>query len=362
MRVVLVAHAFPPYKGGLSHVAEHLSVNLARMGFEVEVLTLDVDGGLPPYEEYGDVRVRRFRGYAPDNCYFIPSLEFVKYVKGVRADVVHVHNVGSVLTPITIDAVRGGAGKARVIATPHHHESGSRWHTKIGWLFYKPIAKRALLKADAIHAVSEYEASLIKRDFDLEAVVIPNGVGEDVFRYGWNPPKDRVVLTYAGRVERYKRLDLVLKVVEELSKSSLEVTLRVIGEGPDLRRVVKEAKKSGVSLETPGFLPRSRYLEEVSRSTALINLSEYEAYSIVTAEALAMGVPAIIAEPWGRTFEGVEGAYVVDKHDTHRIAGLVVKIFSRGAASGGSGLGGVHGKVMPWPQVVKLIVGELYNG
>jgi glycosyltransferase involved in cell wall biosynthesis len=360
MKVVLAAHAFPPYTGGLSYVIEHLSVNLARMGFEVEVLTLDIDGGLPSYEEYNGVNVRRFRGYAPDNCYFIPSLEFVEYLKKVRADVVHVHNIGSLLTPITTAAVSKNADRTKIVVTPHHHESGSKWHTKIGWFFYKPIAKLALLKANVIHAVSGYEASLIKRYFGLEAVVIPNGVNEDVFRCRWDPPKDRVVIAYAGRVERYKRLDLVLRVAAELSKFDLEITLRVIGEGSDLQRIVKAAKNAGVNLEMLGFLSRLKYLEALSKSTVFINLSDYEAYSIVTAEALAMGVPAIVAEPWGRIFED-KGAYVVDKHDTHRIAELVMKIYNHEIAFRGNNCSNdMHEGIMPWPQVVEQIVEKVY--
>ena len=363
MRVVIVAHAFPPYKGGLSYVVENLSLNLARMGFEVEVLTLDVTGGLPRYEEYGGVHVRRFRGYAPDNCYFIPSTEFVRYLKRVEADVVHVHNIGSALTPIAIYSVSKGTGRPKVVVSPHHHESGSRWHTKIAWLFYKPIARGSLRRADVVHAVSRYEASLIKKDFGLEAVVVPNGVSEDVFKYRWSPPKDRIVLTYAGRVERYKRVDLVLGVAVELAKSNLDVTVRVIGEGADLQRVIRLAKSAGVSLEAPGFLPREEYLEALSRSTVLVNLSDYEAYSIVTAEALAMGVPAVIAEPWGRTFEGISGAYVVNKYRVREVAETVAKVYSRvgdPTYSTHSSRSSVSEGILPWYRVVEQVVQKLY--
>jgi glycosyltransferase involved in cell wall biosynthesis len=357
---VLAAHAFPPYTGGLSYVVEHLSVNLAKMGFEVEVLTLDIDGGLPSYEEYNGVNVRRFRGYAPDNCYFIPSLEYIEYLKKVKADVVHVHNIGSLLTPITTAVLSKNSDRPKIVITPHHHEAGSKWHTKIGWLFYKPIAKQALLKANVIHAVSDYEASLIKRDFGLEAFVIPNGINEDVLRYRWDPPKDRIVITYAGRVERYKRLDLVLRVVAELSKSNIETTLRVIGEGSDLERIVKVAKNAGVNLETPGFLSRLKYLEALSKSTVAINLSDYEAYSLVTAEALAMGVPTIVAKPWGSIFKD-KGAYIVDKHDTHGIAKLIMKIYNQEIDYRGNIPSNyMHEGIMPWPQVVKQIVEKVY--
>jgi glycosyltransferase involved in cell wall biosynthesis len=358
LRIEIVAHAFPPYTGGLAYVAENLSVNLARKGFEVEVLTLDVGKGLPRYEEYKGVHVRRFRGYAPDNCYFIPSTEFIGYLKDVRADIVHVHNIGSLLTPIAIQIARENKSRPKIVVTPHHHESGSKWHTKVAWLFYKPIARQSLSRVDVIHAVSRYEASLIMRDFGREAVIIPNGVSEDVFKYRWRPPEDRIVLTYAGRVERYKRVDLVVRLAKELSRLGVDVVVRVIGEGPDLQRVLRIAINSGVRFEAPGFLPRETYLEMLSQSTALVNFSDYEAYSIVTAEALAMGVPAIIARPWGNIFEGVTGAYIVDKQDISGIANLIIGIHSNTARH--------HGRVdwneriQPWSHVAEQIVQRLY--
>jgi glycosyltransferase involved in cell wall biosynthesis len=356
----MVAHAFPPYIGGLAHVVGNLSVNLARMGFEVEVLTLDVGKGLPRSEEYRGVHVRRFRGYAPDNCYFIPSTEFIEYFKDVRADIVHVHNIGSLLTPIAIQIARKNKSRPKIVVTPHHHESGSKWHTKIAWFFYKPIARQSLSKVDVIHAVSRYEAFLIMRDFGREAVVIPNGVSEDVFKYRWRPPEDRIVLTYAGRVERYKRVDLVIRLAKELSRLGFNAVVRIVGEGPDLQRVLRIAVNSRVEFKAPGFLPREAYLEMLSRSTVLVNLSDYEAYSIVTAEALAMGVPAIIARPWGNIFEGITGAYIVDKHNISGIANLIIGIHSKTARH--------HSRVdsdkriESWSRVVKQIVQKLYLG
>jgi len=42
--------------------------------------------------------------------------------------------------------------------------------------------------------------------------------------------------------------------------------------------------------------PRERYLELVSRARYAINPSKHEAFSIFTAEALAIGTPAIISK------------------------------------------------------------------
>lgn len=360
MRVAIVAHAFPPYVGGLSYVIENLSINLVKKGIEVEVVTLDPSERLPREENYKSVIVKRFRGYAPSQAYFIASMECVNYLKKIDADVVHIHNVGSVLTLQALMTIRRRGGKPLVVISPHHHEGGSRWHTKIAWLFYKPLIRRALKRADRVHAVSDYEASLIRRDFHVEPIVIPNGVSEDVLSYRWDPPRDRVVATYAGRVERYKRVDLAVKVLKGFQERiGRKAILRVIGEGGDLPRVLGVARRSGVEVEWHRFLPRERYLKLLSQSTVFINLSKYEAYSIVTAEALAIGVPAIIAEPWGNTFKHEEGVYIVEAEDLSTTVETLKKIANLDTNS----LKPLKriSRSLTWSQVTEHIVSKLYT-
>jgi len=358
MKIVIIAHAFPPYVGGLSYVVKNLSVNLAKKGFDVEVVTLDIDGNLPKYEEYRVAVVRRFRGYAPDGCYFVPSMECIKYLKNLEADIVHVHNIGSLLTLFAINVIRKRGGRPKIVVTPHHHEGGSKWHTKLGWVFYKPIARKALKKADVVHAVSNYEFSLIRKDFGVEPIVIPNGVSEDVFSYRWNPPKDRVVITYAGRVEKYKRVDLIIEIAHKLSKIVKEkIVVRIIGRGSDLQRILKLAKQHGIEIEVLGFLPRDEYLETISKTTIFMNLSRYEAYSIVTAEALAIGVPAIIAKPWGLNFKGM--AFIVDLNDKHQmvktITGVLNDLDSISITSSG------HDSIESWNIVTEKLIRYVYK-
>jgi glycosyltransferase involved in cell wall biosynthesis len=45
-------------------------------------------------------------------------------------------------------------------------------------------------------------------------IIIPNGVEEDVLRYKWSG-YDSDYMMYAGRVEKYKRLDLAIKIARE---------------------------------------------------------------------------------------------------------------------------------------------------
>lgn len=356
-KVLMVAHSFPPYIGGLAYVVENISLKLVERGYEVEVVTLDIEGKLPKTEEYHGVLVKRFKGYAPDGGYFAPSPEFYKYLQRSKADIYHLHNIGALTIPVAYTALRR-TGRHYVI-TPHHHESGYKWHARILWKLYRPYAARIIRNARITHCVSEYEARLVRKDFAPERiVVIPNGVKEDVYNYYWKPPEDRIVLTFAGRIERYKNVDILVEAARILAnKTRRKVVVKIIGRGPDLPRIITKARKEGVPVETPGFLPRKKYLEELANTTVFVNPSSYEAYSIVSAEAIAMGVPAVLAKPWGNHFKKYPLTMVVDP-SPRTVAEAIYQLLTK--TSEVRGLGQAR-NIPTWSQVVDRLIGEVYE-
>lgn len=172
LRIIQVAHAFPPYPGGSSHVVEMLSKNLVAYGHAVEVVTLDPLGGLKKYDCFGGTRVRRFRGIAPSNCYFFPSPSVISYLKSVKADIVHAHSLNALLVPACWLAIRNRLTNISFVLSPHHHLAGSTWHTKMFWKPYEPLAGRIVRSAHKIHCVSRYEARLVKEQFGSNSLVI----------------------------------------------------------------------------------------------------------------------------------------------------------------------------------------------
>ncbi len=359
MKIVQVTHTFPPDIGGLSHVVENIALRLARKGLDVEVVTLDTRNKQRTVEDYKGVRVVRFPGYAPKNMYFIPSRSFTKYLAGIDADIIHLHNIGSLSTMFAWRAIRNRIRDLRYIISPHHHESGSTWHSRILWKIYKPIARRVVRTAEKVHAVSEYEAVIIRKDFEVEPVIVPNGVQEDVLKYKWNPPRDEIVLTYAGRVEKYKNVELILQIAYRLNKLlNHKIKVKIIGEGTDLPRIKRIAKNVGIDTVFTGFLERGKYLEELSSTTIYMNLSSYEAYSIVTAEALAMGVPSIIARPWAEIFTGISRAYIVDKNDLESITRTARNIVNGIPLEDREETGR---KIPTWDEVVEMLLERIYR-
>lgn len=333
-----VIHAFPPFPGGTSHVVEMLSSNLVALGHDVEVVTLDTRGGLKKLDCLEGARVRRFRGFAPKNCYFFPFPDVISYLKSVKADIVHAHSLNALLVPACWFAVRKRMKSTSFVLSPHHHPAGSAWHTKIFWKPYKPLARKVVRSASRVHCVSKYEARLVWEQFGSDSVVIQNGVAEDTFRYKWNPPTDETVLTYAGRLERYKRVHVLIEAASILLRQKRKVAVRIIGNGPELPHLVELSNQLGVKVQHFNFLKRPEYLRLLSTSSFFVNPSQYEAFSIVVAEAKTIGVPVVASLPWGETFKGFADVSLIDGNSPNQIADTILR------------------KVTPKPKGVRLFL------
>jgi glycosyltransferase involved in cell wall biosynthesis len=200
--------------------------------------------------------------------------------------------------------------------------------------------------------VSRYEARLVKRQFGSNSIVIQNGVAEDTFQYNWNPPSDGLVLTYAGRIERYKRVHILIEAASILLRRKHEVTVRIIGDGPELSNLLALAIRLGVKVQHFHFLKRREYLELLSTSSFFVNPSQYEAFSIVVAEAKTIGLPIVVSFPWGEIFKDLPNVSLVNGNSPHEIADAVSKIVDLRREESRS--------FISWNEVTDRLVREVY--
>jgi len=292
-----VTSRYRPHTGGVeTHVAE-LATRFADRGHRVTVVSADrgtrVDGRrLPPRERRDGVRVRRVRAVAPGGAFHVaPGV--VRAVRRTGPDLVHAHNYHSLplaFATLAVDA------DTPLVATPHYHgESASGLRDRL-LAIYRPLGGWALHRADAVLAVSEWEARRLATDFGLDARVVPNGIGVDRFRDAEPAPgpSDRPYLLCVGRLERYKGVQRVIRTLPDLP----EYDLVVAGDGPfrdDLERIACEA---GVAdrVEFAGFVPDAALPGLYAGAAAYVTMSSFEAYGITVGEALAAGTPCVVRE------------------------------------------------------------------
>jgi glycosyltransferase involved in cell wall biosynthesis len=351
MKILYVTDSYPPILNGVSYVVEHLARHMAAKGHEVEVATVDSSWRLPKVEDMDGVLVRRFPGFSPGRSYHFPSPKMLQNLKK-EFDVIHVHNFHSVLPLLCSMYVKNSRYKGLLVATPHYHTSGHHMHSRVAWLLYKPLLQNAVKRFDAVHCVSCFEAERVARDFGVRPIVIENGVDEDVYYYSWiGCNKDAFNITCVGRLERYKRIDWVIRAASIVMEKGYKVRVNVIGSGPEASLIIRLAQRLGVDLKLMKPLPRDTYLRLLSESSCVVNPSSYEAFSIVCAEALAMGVPVIVMHPWGINFKNYQRAIIVNP-DVPSIADGILE---------SKGLGRKPIRPVPtWNEVTEKIYREIY--
>jgi glycosyltransferase involved in cell wall biosynthesis len=304
--VLYVTPGFPPRLGGVeTHVAQ-LAVRAASEGWTVEVLSQD---GLhrSSVEKYRGVTVRRFPNVVPSrNFPLAPSLFAYLHRHACHYDVVHAHNYHAL--PALAAAL---AGHPNLVFTPHYLGIGHSAAINALHRLYSPAGNFIFRRASRVVCVTRTEATEVQRRFHVpvrRVEVIPNGIEVDRIRAAPPfPTTDRVILS-AGRLERYKNVDLVIRALPHLEDCFV---LYVAGDGRARKALQALARQLGV-------IDRVRFLGQVDHPTlnrwyrtacVYVSMSGRECFGITLLEAVAAGAAVVAADtPVHREVLGTAGS------------------------------------------------------
>jgi len=283
----------------------------------VNVLTADAGLEGANNERRNGVEIRRYRSFAPDETiHCCPQIAVA--VRNTDVDVVHAHNYHSL--PLFFAAL--GVGDRQFVVTPHYHgESASQTRDRLLSL-YHPFGRWAVRKADKVIAVSDWEHKQIETDFDIESSIIPNGV--DVARFSKAEPEkqEHPYLLCVGRLEKYKGIQHLIRTLPELPSHELVVA----GSGSYRDKLEQIAAEWNVSdrVTFVGYVDSDRLSKLYAGAAAYVTLSEFEAYGMTVAEALAAGTPCVVRER-GALVDWVayDGCVGVDRMTPERIAAAI---------------------------------------
>ena len=357
MKILYVVASYYPHIGGVEYVVKSIAERLASKGHDVIVLAGESDAEKTVGEEINRVHVIRWPTWSPGNAYHLPRKrsELAKLLKEIarNLDVVHVHSVHSILSIFSLRVVGEMSEKPKIVLTPHYHGTGHTLPRRLMWFPWRVYLKRVIHNSvDVVHAVSQYESKLIRRHFGVEAVVIEHGVEEWLPQVPWRPMN---YVMYSGRIEKYKNIDRLGNIVKILNREhGLNLELKIFGTGSYVKKLDKHLRKLGIEYEIKPPQPYKDYIEHLSRATLFALLSEKEAFGQSINEANAVGVPVVVAEPWGTIFSGRSRTLIVQLHKDDRtiareIAEFLEKCRSQPKAN-----------VPTWSQVVDLYTHRLY--
>jgi len=341
MRILFVTHRYPPHTGGVETHVQEIATRLVGRGHDVTVFSADAGDDVPSKHTDNGVRVRRFRSLSPSGAfYFAPQIALA--VRRADADVVHAHNYHAF--PLFFAAL--GVGDERFVATTHYHgESASGFRDTL-LTFYRAFGEWAVRQADEVIAVSEWEQARLREDFGVDAAVIPNGVDIERFADAEPEQRQRPYVLCVGRLAEYKGVQHVIRTLSELP----EYDLVVAGKGPYQDQLERIAQVEGVGdcVDFLGYVDDERLAGLYVGAEVYVTMSEFEAYGMTVAEALASGTPCVVRETgalrdWSNN-DGVCGITVPSNQEINRAIRLVVSTETHSI------------QIPTWDEVVEQVV------
>ncbi len=303
MRIAQVAPFFYPHAGGVESHVRTLATELARQGHEVTVVTARYRRDLPAAEEKDGYRIVRSRSAG---VVFNTPIDFGtgRALRTVRADVAHLHYpppLTSFFAARSLDASR-----VPICLTYHCDLFLPGWSGRaLSGLYERAFLPPTLARARRIivHTRSYGGTSAVLRGRPLD--IIPSIVDLDRFRPGLDASPlrgelrldGRRVIAFTGRLVPHKGVDVIVRALAELPS---EVVLLVIGAGPRLPELVNLSARMGLG-DRVRFCPAVTD-DELPRYLALAEMfvfpsqNRLEGFGLAAAEAMAMGLPVIVAD------------------------------------------------------------------
>lgn len=291
MKVLLFSTAYLPHIGGAELALKEITDRLP--GVEFDLMTAKLKRGLPDFERVGNINVHRIgAGNKILDKPLLSNLGFLKAInlhKKKKYDLIH-----------GVMASQGSAAaylfkffypKMPFVLTLQEGDLGRNSPFDRFW------QRRIIKKADAITVISGYLADFAKRyNKNASLHIVPNGV--DLKKY--QAPRirnqndnEKKVITTVSRLVKKNGIDILIEAAKELEIDNWE--LKIIGGGPEEKRLKNLAKKSGIAEKTKfiGSVSNEEVPKYLAEADVFVRPSRSEGLGSAFLEAMAAGIPII---------------------------------------------------------------------
>ncbi len=155
-------------------------------------------------------------------------------------------------------------------------------------IYDKTLGLFTTKKADRVLSIAKCDIPLIKKKFGVDAEWIPNAVCTDKFGY-CDSDLDSKVVTYVGKLERWKGVDVLIDVFKMVHKAIEDVKFWVVGDGSNASKL----KNSDLPVELLGHVPHDKMPDIYHKTTVSILPSFMEGTPTTCLESLSCGVPVV---------------------------------------------------------------------
>ncbi len=314
MRVLIAGTTYHPALNGQSVFMVNLAEGLSRAGHGVAVLfpearTSRRERNGVQLEPQGSISLR----FLHEESYLPVRFGGVRRVmKNFRPDIVHVQDH----YPLSVVAVRLARELGIKVMGTNHFMPANLAPYVPGADLVRPAFEGALWwwmlrlyqQLDMVSAQSQAAVDLL-RAHGLRVPALPVSCGTDTRRFHPDPSVDRTacrqrhsldpvrpLVVSVGRVDGEKRLDILIRALTHVQDPDLQ--LGIVGEGAarsELQALVRKLKlESRVSFL--GRVPNEELPAVLNAADAFAMASEAELLSIASLEAMATGLPLLLAD------------------------------------------------------------------
>lgn len=298
MRLMHVVPHIDDEASGPSYSVPRLCQALAQRGHDVRLLCLAAA------REWGGVTIELHPQW-PLLARFAISSSLARALRrhATSADVIHNHSLWSMANVAAGWAVPGQ--RAKLVTSPRG--TLSPWalaHSRMVKQALWPLQRRALSRADLIHATSDGEYQEIRAlGFKAPVAIVPNGVDVPVAHPRMDAPDAGRTLLFLSRIHPKKGIDRLLRVWSQLQAAHPDWSLVIAGRGDAVheQQVHELAQQLGVQrVVFPGALYGDDKAAAYRAADLFVLPTHSENFGMVVAEALAHGCPAIVSRgaPW----------------------------------------------------------------
>ncbi len=144
------------------------------------------------------------------------------------------------------------------------------------------------------------------------------------------PKQKEALIVYLGRLKKYKRVDLLLKVFKDIIRLIPKIRLVIIGIGNDKKRLEKLTQRLKLDsyVSFLGFLSEKEKAKWFQRAWVTVQPSIKEGWGLTVVEAAACGTPTIASNAPGLkdSILNEKTGWLFEKNNFNQLKNLIIEV------------------------------------
>jgi len=345
MKILMLSNNYLPHVSGVS-------VSITRTMRNLEKLSHDIELVVPAYPNYVEPnpKIHRIQSLPLSEPLIplpLPGKKALRQiVEKFKPDLMHTHH------PFLLGKTALKIAKEKNIPIVMTYHSMYEEYIHYIPLLPEKILKKYVIRnvknfANQLNAIVAPSESIFKilheRNFKPPVQVIPTGINPEYFvtppsarlttRDNWGiNEKDIIIISFA-RLAKEKNFNLLMEAFSQvLKKTSFAVKLVLGGDGPAKSSLQNLAKKLGIEKNTifTGDIPHEDVPKFLAGGDIFAYPSLSETQGLVTLEALASGLPAVVVDaPGNRDVVENNVCGLVSGTDLYSFSSALIKLVSK---------------------------------